>query len=69
MAFSPPLHQVWLLQSPEEGLLLLVWVNKCLDQKEREGMRKEAGSPVSQFPPRSKTSVRGIWSEDLRLFI
>lgn len=38
-------------------------------QKEKEWRRKEAGSPVSQFLPQSKTSVRRIWSEDWRLFI
>lgn len=69
MAFSPPLHQAWLLQSLEEGLLSLVWLNKRLDQKEEEGMRKEGGSQRASFPPQSKTSVRGIWSEDWRRFI
>lgn len=70
MAFSPPLHQAWLLQSLEEGLLLLVWVNNCLDEKEDEGMReKREGAQWASFPPQSKTSVRGIWSEDWRLFI
>lgn len=58
------------LQSLEEGLLRLVWVNKFRGQREKEGMINEGegacGEPVS--PLRVKTSVRGIWSEDWRLF-
>lgn len=55
MAFSPPLHQALLLQSLEEGLLLLVWVNNCLDQKE-----KEEGRLVSQFPLRVRPVYEGF---------
>lgn len=47
MAFSPPLHQAWLLQSSTEGLLSLVWVNKFLWQKEKEGMRNTEVNTVS----------------------
>lgn len=58
------------LQSLEEGLLRLVWVNKFRGQREKEGMINEGegacGEPVS--PLGVKTSVRGIWSEDWRLF-